>query len=84
MTDLPSPSTANLIKSLDALRESIDRSVERDRLAFDVPTAARLLSISHRKLRDLIAEGRVRVVRIDRRVLVPRDALVDLLEGAAR
>lgn len=44
-------------------------------MAFDVPTAARHLSIGQSKLWMLIREGRVKVAKIDRRTLVSRAEL---------
>lgn len=65
---------ADLLKALEAL---VDQREER--LAFDVETAAAKVGLSPRKLRELIEQGRLRVVRIDRRVLVTPEALRELL-----
>ena len=48
-------------------------------LAVNVVEAGRLLSISPRTVRRYILEGRLRAVRIGRRVLVPLDCLRELL-----
>jgi excisionase family DNA binding protein len=49
-------------------------------LAVDVREAARLTSLSARTIRRYILLGRLRVVRVGRRVLVPVESLRALLE----
>lgn len=49
-------------------------------LAYDLKTAAKLVSLSPRKLDQLIEQGRLQIVRIDRRRLVTPEALRALLE----
>ena len=46
-----------------------------------VPEASELLRVSTRHLRRLIKSGRLRVAHIGRRVLIPPDALADLLRA---
>jgi excisionase family DNA binding protein len=54
-------------------------------LAVDLREAARLTSLSMRSLRRYIKTGRIRGVRIGRRVLIPLDSLRRLLQqGAAQ
>jgi excisionase family DNA binding protein len=48
-------------------------------LSVSVVEAGRLLSVSPRTVRRHIAQGRLRAVRIGRRVLVPLDCLRELL-----
>lgn len=50
------------------------------RLLYTVPDAAIQLSVSERKMRDLIAEAAVDSVLIGRRRLVPHDALAAYIE----
>ena len=50
-------------------------------LLCDIPTAARLLSIGTTYCRRLCASGQLQTVRLGRRLLVPRAALLKLAEG---
>ena len=52
-------------------------------LAYDVTTAAKLVGLSRSKLEQLIEQGRLSVVRIDRRRLVTPEALRKLLEESS-
>jgi excisionase family DNA binding protein len=53
-------------------------------LAYCVKDAARLIGVSRATLYVLISTGRLRTVKIRKRRLVPREALLELLaEGAA-
>jgi excisionase family DNA binding protein len=49
-------------------------------LAVDLREAARLTSLSVRTLRRYVRIGRLRVVRVGRRILVPIDSLKALLK----
>ena len=46
-----------------------------------VPEVAEVLRISRNRAYDLVREGRLRSVRVGRRVLVPRWAVLELLGG---
>jgi len=48
-------------------------------LAVDLREAGRLLSISPRTVRRQILQGRLPVLRIGRRILIPLDSLRELL-----
>jgi excisionase family DNA binding protein len=50
-----------------------------DPLAVDVHEAGRLLSLSARTIRRHIQSGRIKAVRVGRRVLVPLEALIEML-----
>lgn len=52
-----------------------------DRLAYRVAEAARLLGVSERTVRRLVASGQLRAVTVGGIVLVPRAELDRLLEG---
>jgi excisionase family DNA binding protein len=47
-----------------------------------VEAAARELGLGSTKVRELIATGRLRVARVDRRVLVPADSISEFLQAA--
>lgn len=53
-----------------------------ERLTFTVAEAAEVLGLSARGLYELVARGEFPAVRLGRRVLIPRRAVADLLEGA--
>lgn len=57
-----------------------------ERIAFSVTEAARALGISERTIRLLLARGDLRCRRLGRRVLVPVDALRELVgaDGCGR
>jgi excisionase family DNA binding protein len=46
-----------------------------DRLAHPVPETAELIGCGTTKTRELIANGELRAIRIDRRLLVPRSEI---------
>jgi excisionase family DNA binding protein len=50
-------------------------------LAYSVRDACKALSIKKTKLYAIIKEGRLRVVRVGRRTLIPADSLLALLNG---
>lgn len=54
--------------------------MENHKLAFDVKEAARVLSISPWTIRRYISDGKLKAVRIGRRVLLEPSALNELLE----
>jgi excisionase family DNA binding protein len=52
-----------------------------DRLTCTVEEAAALLGISRAKAYQCVREGQLRSVHIGRRILVPKDAITELLSG---
>lgn len=50
---------------------------------FDVATVAGLLGVSIRFVRSLVAGGQLRVVRLGRRTLVPREEIDRIAAGGA-
>ena len=50
-----------------------------EKLAYSIEEASQALGVSERTFRALVARHEVRVVRVGRRVLIPADALRDLL-----
>ena len=52
-----------------------------DRLAVDVREAGRLVSLSKYTIVDYVRRGKLRAVHVGRRVLIPMEALRELLEG---
>ena len=48
--------------------------------AFSVPDCAKLLSMSERRLRDLITRGGFPALHVGKRILIPRSALLDWLD----
>jgi excisionase family DNA binding protein len=61
----------------------IPAEVTDSKLAVDVPGAAERLSIGERTVWDLVHSGRLRSVRIGRRVVIPVAALDEFLNGDA-
>jgi excisionase family DNA binding protein len=55
-----------------------------DRLTFTVDEVAQLLGISRSGAYDSIARGEIPSLHIGRRVLVPREPLLDLVRSARR
>ncbi len=53
-----------------------------ERLAVDIREAARLTSLSPHTIRNYIRKGRIRAVRVGRRILVPVSSLEHLLREA--
>ena len=54
------------------------------KLAYSAREAADTLGCSERHIRDMVNEGQLRVVRLGRRVLIPAEALRDLLAAPAK
>jgi len=50
------------------------------RRLLSVREASELLRVSERQLRRLIADGRLRVARVGRRVLITPESIIDLLK----
>jgi excisionase family DNA binding protein len=50
-------------------------------LAYSIQNSAKLLGVSPQNVRKLIARGQLRSCRAGVRVLIPRDALLEFLEG---
>jgi len=61
------------------------RTLAKDdsRLAIDVPEAGALLGLSRNGAYQAAAAGTLPTIRVGRRILVPRAALMRLLEGTA-
>lgn len=57
--------------------------MDEQRLAFSPAEAAERLGISERTMRTMIAQERVRVVRVGTRILIPVAVLRELLDGTA-
>ncbi len=56
------------------------RSSSIERLTYTVPEAAALLGISRDLAYGLVRVGKLRTVRLGRRIVVPKDALAELLD----
>ena len=56
---------------------------EREPLAVSVPQAAIMLGISRALAYELVARGDLPSLRLGRRLVVPRRALVELVEASA-
>ena len=56
-----------------------DPDARRERLVVTVPEAATLLGISRALAYELAARGELPVIRLGRRLVVPRRALLDLV-----
>ncbi len=54
------------------------------RLAYTVDEVLDLVPIGKTKLKQLLATGQVRTTRVGRRVLIPRDAVIELAERGAQ
>lgn len=50
------------------------------KLAVSVTEAARLISVTDRYVRTLVYQGKLRGVRVGRRLLIPMDSLKQILE----
>ncbi len=57
--------------------------MQDERLAFSPKEAAMKLGVSERHLRGLIARDEIRTVRLGARILIPADALRELLAEPA-
>lgn len=55
--------------------------VSGERLAYSINEASRATSLGRTRLYQLIADGRLQVVKIGNRTLIPAPALHKLLEG---
>ncbi len=54
-----------------------------DRLTLTVTEAAAVLGVSRSTAYECVRTGELRAVRLGRRLVVPRSAIVDLLDGPA-
>jgi excisionase family DNA binding protein len=62
--------------------EKRDMDEPRDRLVYAVSEAAELLGISRSHAYELVARGTLAHVRLGRRVVVPKRAVLELLDAA--
>ena len=53
-----------------------------DRLTYDVAQAAKVLGISRNLAYDMVKDGTLPVVKLGKRLLVPKKALEQMLEGS--
>ena len=51
-----------------------------ERLAISVPEAAKMLGLGRTSTWTLVRQGKLRCVRVNKRVLIPRSAVLALLE----
>jgi len=56
-------------------------AISIDKLAFSIPEAAEIVSISPRKMWSLIRNAEIPAVHVGKRVLVTRDALIAYLNA---
>ena len=54
-----------------------------DRLTYTIPEAAQAIGIGKSTLYGLINNGELRTIRLGKRVLIPRDSILELLGMAA-
>jgi excisionase family DNA binding protein len=66
------------------MREQLAAQNDTPARLVSTSAAARTLGISERYLRGLAARGHLRIVRLGRRVLVPRDELDRLVQEGAQ
>lgn len=52
-----------------------------ERLAYTVAEAAQSIGLGHTRMGDIVRAGRIRVVRIGKRILIPRAALQEFLDS---
>jgi excisionase family DNA binding protein len=53
----------------------------REKLAYSIKESTEQLGLSRAYINTLIARGELRYRKVGRRVLIPRDALLEFLEG---
>jgi excisionase family DNA binding protein len=78
----PAPHRAHRVQHRHGGRDD-DAAPDSDSLAFCVEDAARLIGVSRATLYVLISTGDLRTVKIRKRRLVPREALLELLAVGA-
>ena len=61
-----------------AIKETVES------LVYDVPTAGKLLNLSRATAYSLCAQGIIPTIRFGKRVVVPRAALLKMLESAGK
>ncbi len=57
--------------------------LDQDKLTFTVPETAALLGISRAHAYEIVARHHLPAIRLGRRVVIPRQALQDMLQSAA-
>lgn len=73
-TMVPMPEPANLDNDI-----SQNSSPENTKVTLTVPEAARLIGISNPKMYELVRAGKVRNVRVGKKILISRKSLMDWL-----
>jgi excisionase family DNA binding protein len=82
-TPLPAPPRAHRVQHRQGSQDG-DVAPDAASLAYCVKDAARLIGVSRAMLHVLISTGRLRTIKIRKRRLVPREALLELLAGGAQ
>ena len=83
---MTSGTCANLAKGLapnkdDPMTANIAQSQTVERLTYTVDEAAQLLGISRNSAYEAVRRGEIPIIRVGRRLLVPRSRLETLLDG---
>lgn len=60
------------------------QQVDTNRIAYSVAESATMLGLGRTKMVQLVAEDRIRHIRVGRRVLIPRSALEEFIERQAQ
>ena len=58
-------------------------NIEQDRLVLSVEEARKLLGLSRNSIYSGIAKSQIPSVRVGRRLLIPREALLRMLDGSS-
>ena len=65
---------------MKAKRKREKKAAQLEKLAFNLSEAADTLGTSYKAVYHLVKGGRLRAVRVGRRIIIPRSALEELLE----
>lgn len=80
---IPHPNAGSSVRATPARprRSSVSDTIPAERLAYSPAEAAELLGISRARLYQLLDDGTLPSVKLGRRRLVRREALVELLDS---
>jgi excisionase family DNA binding protein len=88
-TAMPLRDIATATEGVDVIREHIQRSayppstiVPREPLVLTVAEAATLLGVSRAFAYELVARGQLPVLRLGRRIVIPKAALFQMVDAA--
>ena len=73
---------SELLKQLSKLIDKLDEEVERNERLLSIKRAAELLDLGESTLRRLVAQGKIKSVRVGGKILIPSSEVQRLIQSS--